>query len=35
MTANDGAALGPITIELTRVGSDDSSGLELVGIGST
>ncbi len=33
MTASDGAALGPITIELTRVDPDDRSGVELVGIG--
>lgn len=33
MTATDGAALGPITIELTRVDPDDRSGVELVGIG--
>jgi len=33
MTASDGAALGPITIELTRVDPDDRSGTELVGIG--
>jgi len=33
MTATDGAVLGPITIELTRVDSDDQTGIELVGIG--
>jgi len=33
MTATDGAVLGPITIELTRVDTDDQTGIELVGIG--
>jgi hypothetical protein len=32
-TASDGAALGPITIELTRIGGDEASATELVGIG--
>jgi hypothetical protein len=33
MTASEGAVLGPLTIELTRVEPDDFSRIELVGIG--
>jgi len=33
MTASDGAALGPLTIALTRVGPDEASGTEMVGLG--
>jgi C-terminal processing protease CtpA/Prc len=33
MTASDGATIGPIMIDLTRVGPDEASHTELVGIG--
>ncbi|HMG22708.1 MAG TPA: carboxypeptidase regulatory-like domain-containing protein [Kofleriaceae bacterium] len=34
MTARDGAVLGPIAVELTRVDSDDDRWTEMVGIGA-
>ena len=33
MTARDGAAIGPITIALTRLGPDAEAGVDMVGIG--
>jgi hypothetical protein len=33
MTSSDGAALGPLLVELNRVGPDDTSHTELVGVG--